>query len=153
MIENHCLFIDLSYSSVLVTNNKVTEEAVDCVNATLEHLLNWTHSLVSTSLNNHFDYIASPSTAIEVRIGIINGNTVDSASYLTKLNIKFRKATSFLIKFPKFDCIVVDCNELCWIPIVILDVRALLVYLVCCKLDCLRFTFTHVPTSDLVYIS
>jgi len=113
----------------------VTEETIDCVNATLKDFVNWADSFVTTCLNNYFNYVTTPGSTIDISIRVINGYTVDSAFNLTKLNIELRVTTSFRIEAPKFNCVVMNRNELGWIAIVKLYVCALLVNLVCCKLN------------------
>jgi hypothetical protein len=112
----------------------VTKKAIDSIHTALKNLLNGTNSFVSTCLYNDFDDVATSGSAVNVSVSVIDGGTVYSAFYLTKLNIKFLKTTCFRIKAPELDCVVMHRNELGWVPIKKLNVCALLIDLVCCKL-------------------
>lgn len=153
VVEQHCLLIDFPKSSTLAADNQVTKKAIDSIHTALKNLLNGTNSFVSTCLYNDFDDVATSGSAVNVSVGVIDGGTVYSAFYLTKLNIKFLKTTCFGIKVPELDCVVMHRDELGWVTIKKLNVCALLIDLVSGKLHRFRFPFAHVPASNLVDVS
>jgi len=130
----------------------MTKKAIDSIHTALKNLLNWTNSFVSTCLYNDFDDVATSGSTVNVSVSFIDCDTIYSTFYLTKLNIKFLKTTCFRIKAPKLDRVVMNRNELGWVPIEKLNVCALLIDLIRGKLHRFRFPFAHVPASNLVYV-
>lgn len=82
MVENHSLFVYSSQSSSLTANNQMTEVTVYCVDSSLEDFMHRTDSFVPTGLYYNFDYVAATSATVQVCVGFVNGNTIDSPFYL-----------------------------------------------------------------------
>ena len=60
----------------------MTEVTVYCVDSSLEDFMHRTDSFVPTGLYYNFDYVAATSATVQVCVGFVNGNTIDSPFYL-----------------------------------------------------------------------
>jgi len=82
----------------------------------------------------------------------VDRETRDFATQIRQLDIILSELADFRIDLPNFYRIVVPSHKPSSISIEVADAGALLIILVCCRLDTLRPSQLHVPHHKLVLI-
>ena len=116
------------------------------------YLTHGTYPLVASILQQDFNDVALPCATEKWLVLQVDRETRYFATQIRQLDIILSELADFRIDLPNFYRIVVPSHKPSSISIEVADAGALLIILVCCRLDTLRPSQLHVPHHKLVLV-